>query len=384
MSPHTCHLCPRSAQCLGMTPLPCHSTQQECSPRMGSIGVKRAILGVALVLGLGLGQAGIASLAQEGTPTLVDTRGLTRADPVPLGEVVLAGPIELQVRDVLIGSDAVAAVLAASASNVEPREETTYVAVNLAARNTGSSPLWLDNDDFALTGDSGLVRRFLGAQPPDPALDVTLAPGDSTEGWVAFGIPVDESSLLLIFDSLELGGIWADRVLAIQDGAQISNLAPRAAAPNDAGTDFSTALGIGEAAVTEQWSVALLDVVTGAPAFDLVDYRTGALGAGDATGVDGSVWIALRFQIQNAQAGDEVAYFPANAFVLVDEAGNPLLDIATLTPPRPDAAGGYYPGALRDGWVMFDVPMDYTTATVRFLPFANTATSLDPRYFTYG
>ena len=339
---------------------------------------------MAIILGLGVSWLGVTTLAQEGSPTPDSARGLTRADPVPLGEAVLAGPIELQVRNVLIGPDAVAAVIAASASNVEPRDETTYVAVNLAARNTGSSPLWLDNDDFALTGDSGLVRRFLGAQPPDPALDITLAPGESTEGWVAFGVPVDESSLLLIFDSLELGGTWADRVLAIQDGAQISNLAQRAAVPNDDGTDFSTALGIGEAAVTEQWSVALLDVVTGAPAFDLVDYRTGALGAGDATGVDGSVWIALRFQIQNAQAGGEVAYFPANAFVLVDDAGHPLLDIATLTPPRPDAAGGYYPGAVREGWVMFDVPMDYTTVTVRFLPFANTATSLDPRYFTYG
>jgi hypothetical protein len=86
----------------------------------------------------------------------------------------------------------------------------------------------------------------------------------------------------------------------------------------------------------------------------------------------------------NAQSGGDLAYFPANAFVLVDGAGTPLLDVATLTPPRPDANGGYYPGAQRDGWVMFDVPVDYATATVRFLPFAHTATSLDPRFFTYG
>ncbi len=314
----------------------------------------------------------------------MDTRGLTRADPVPLGEVVQAGPVELQVLDVLSGPDAVAAVLAASATNVEPREGITYIVVNLSARNTGRQPLWLDNDDFALTGDSGLVWRFLGAQPPEPALNLTLQPGESSEGWVAFGVPIEEGSLLLIFDSLEIGGSWADRILAIQDGARIPDLAQRPAAPNDAGADFTTPLGIGEPAVTDQWSVELLDVVTDAAAFDLVDYRTGALGTGDATGVDGSVWIALRFRIQNATAGAELAYFPANAFVLVDDAGNPLLDIATLTPPRPDAAGGYYPGAVRDGWVMFDVPVDYATATVRFLPFAHTATSLDPRFFSYG
>ncbi|HLL50585.1 MAG TPA: DUF4352 domain-containing protein, partial [Thermomicrobiales bacterium] len=272
----------------------------------------------------------------------------------------------------------------ASPSNVEPREGTTYAVVNLLARNTGNNSIHLDNDDFALTGDSGLEWRFLGVRPPDPVLNLGLAPGASTEGWVAFGIPAEETSLLLVFDSLELEGTWADRVLALQDGAQIPDLAQRPAASNGAGNDFNTAIGVGEVAVTDQWSAELLDVVSGELAFDLVDYRTGALGVGDATGEDGSIWTALHFQIQNVQSGGELAYFPANAFVLVDDAGNPLLDIATLTPPRPDAAGGYYPGALRDGWVMFDVPVDYATATVRFLPFAHTATPLDPRFFSYG
>ena len=348
------------------------------------MGVARRVVRIAVAATLMLGALGVTVLAQEGSPTPVSSRGLSRAEPVPLGETVTAGPLELEVRDVLIGPDAVAAVLAASPSNVEPRDGTTYVAVNLSAHNTGANPIWLDNDDFALTGDSGLVWRFLGAKPPDPALDLTLASGESTTGWIAFGTPVDESSLLLLFDSLELGGSWADRVLAIQDGAQITDLPQRPAELNSAGTDFSSAIGIGEVAVTDQWSVELMDVVTGAAAFDLVDYRTGALGPGDATGEDGSLWTALRFQIQNAQSGGELAYFPANAFVLVDDAGNPLLDIATLTPPRPDAAGGYYPGAVRDGWVMFDVPLDYVTATVRFLPFAQSATSLDPRFFSYS
>ena len=343
----------------------------------------RTLIGTAIILGLGSSQTGVAVVAQEATPTPDPSFGLSRADPAPLGAVVQAGPVELQVLGVLSGPEAIDAVLAASPTNVEPREGLTYVAVNLSARNIGSQPLWLDNDDFALTGDTGFVWRFLGARPPDPALEATLNPGETTEGWVAFGIPLEERSLLLIFDSLEIGGSWADRVLAIQDGAQIPDRSQRTAEANDAGTDFSTALGIGEAAVTDQWSVALLDVVMDAAAFDLVDYRTGALGIGDATGADGSVWIALRFRIQNAASGGELAYFPTNAFVLVDDAGNPLLDIVTLTPPRPDAAGGYYPGAERDGWVMFDVPLDDTTATVRFLPFAHTVTSLDPRYFSY-
>src|SRR5215213_9336583 len=333
------------------TPLPAGGTRRRaCRTLRKAPGLMRTLIGVLIVLGLELSQTAPSAMAQDGTPTTISSIGLTRADPAPLGATVQAGPVELRVVDVLSGPDAVAAVLAASPSNVEPREGMTYVAVNLSARNSGSQPLWLDNDDFAVTGDSGLVWRFLGGQRPDPTLKNTLNPGETTEGWMAFGIPREEGSLLLIFDSLELGGSWADRVLAIQDGARIPDRFQRTAEPNDGGTDVSTALTVGQAAVTDQWSVTLLDVVTDAAAFDLVDYRTGALGVGDATGADGSIWIALRFRIQNATAGGELAYFPTNAFVLVDDAGDPLLDIATLTPPRPDAAGGYYPGAEHDGW----------------------------------
>jgi hypothetical protein len=339
---------------------------------------------MALVLMVIAGVVGVPALAQDATPSAVPTSGLSRADPVPLGEPAQAGPVELRIHEVLVGPDAVAAILAASPSNLEPRDGTTYVAVNLAARNVGANPFWLDNDDFALTGNSGLVHRFLGSQPPEPALNLSLGPGEATEGWVAFGVPADESSLLLIFDSLELGGSWADRVLALQAGASIPDQPERIAAPNTSGNTAAAPLGFGGAAVTEQWSVELLDVVSDAAAFDLVDYRSGALGIGDAIGEDGSVWIALRFRIQNVQSGGEQAYFPANAFALADEAGNPLLDVVTLTPPYPDAAGGYYPGAAREGWVMFDVPAGYTAALVRFQPFAHTAPALDPRYFTFA
>jgi hypothetical protein len=156
------------------------------------------------------------------------------------------------------------------------------------------------------------------------------------------------------------------------------------APPNQDGTDVGAALGFGAAAVTDQWSVELLEVITGEDAFNQVDYRTGALGVGDAVGDDGSVWVALKFRVQNVQSGGDLAYFPANAFVLADESGDPMLDVATLTPPRPDASGGYYPGASREGWVMFDIPVDYGVNVVRFLPYAHTAASLDPRYFSFA
>ena len=310
--------------------------------------------------------------------------GTTRAKPVPLGDTAQAGPLEIEVLEVLAGADAVAAVLGASPMNSEPRDGTTYVAVNLRVRNTGKNPLWVNNDDFGLTGDTGLVRRFLGALPPAPPLDQMLGPGEETTGWIALSAAADEGNLLLIFDSVSIGGNWADRVLALQEGAAVPDAAQRAVAANGAGSDPAAPLGFGEAAVTEQWAVELIDVATGESAFNIVDYRTGALGVEDAVAADGSLWVALQFRVSNAAAGGAEAWFPTSAFVLADEGGNAVLDIATLTPPHPDAAGGYYPGGTREGWVMFDVPLEYTTALVRFLPFAHTTENPDPRYFSFA
>jgi hypothetical protein len=349
-----------------------------------SIWHSRRIWLLALALVMLLGSSPAALLAQPATPAAASELGMSRARPVPLGEMIEAGPISLRVEQVLIGPDAVGAILAASPHNVEPRDGFTYVAVNLAVSNSDDVPHWMNNDDFALTGDSGLVRRFLGAQPPEPALNQSVEPGQSASGWVTFGVPATEGSLLLIFDSLELGASWADRVLALQDSAAIPDLAQPVAAVNGDGAEPAAPLGPGTAAITGQWSVELMNVVSGGDAFNLVDYRSGALGVGDANGEDGSLWVALQFRVQNVTAGGQTAYFPANAFTLVDEAGEPLTDVMTLTPPFPDAAGDYYPGAIREGWVMFDVPLEYTASTVRFLPFAHTATSLDPRYFSFG
>ncbi|MCA9878833.1 MAG: hypothetical protein KC442_13670, partial [Thermomicrobiales bacterium] len=61
--------------------------------------------------------------------------GQSRANPVPLGDVAAAGPLAIEVVEVLSGADAVAAILGASPMNSEPRDGTTYVAVNLQVRN---------------------------------------------------------------------------------------------------------------------------------------------------------------------------------------------------------------------------------------------------------
>ena len=306
--------------------------------------------------------------------------GESRAEPVPLGEEAAAGPLRLRVLETVIGQEATDRVTAASPVNEAPREGFTYVLVNVHVVNDSDGPVVLDGNDFALTGASGLVRRFVGAQPPDPALDGTLEPGATREGWVVLAAPTDEQDLLLLYDSLSLPGVWADRVLALQDGATIADAAAPAAARNDVGVDPAAPASLGDAIITADWQIELLDVARGMAVFDLVDYRTGALGADDA--IDDKPWLALRVRVTNVRVGGEPAFLPPNAFALVDEAGDPIPDVMTLTPPRPDASGGYYPGAAREGWVAFELPAD-ASFTVRFLPYAATAADPDPRYLAY-
>lgn len=304
--------------------------------------------------------------------------------PTPLGEETDAGPLRLRVLDVVTGPEATERVVAASPTNGAPREGIGYVLVNLEVGNDGERAVPLDNDDFALAGASGLVRRFVGAQPPEPAIDGVLDPGATREGWVVLSAPDDETDLVLLFDSLALPGAWADRTLALEVGAALP-AAPPLAKPNDAGTDPSAPAGPGTTVVTADWEIELLEAAEGEAVFDLVDYRTGALGVGDAVGedADGTVWVALRLRVTNVGDGaGEPAYLPANAFALADEAGEPILDALVLTPPRPDAAGAYLPGAAREGWVAFDV-VPGAAYTLRFLPYSTLAADPDPRYFAF-
>ncbi len=348
----------------------------------------RPVAAGLLILTVMLGFAGTARGGVEAaqrthwTPMVVaQAPGDSRAEPVPLGEAAAAGPWRMTVVEVVTGPEATERVTEASAVNEPPRSGFTYVAVRVRAENAGDRPLPIGSDDFALTGASGLVRRFTGALAPNPALAGTVEASDAMEGWVVLGAPADEENLLLIYDSLALSGTWADGVFALEEGAAIPDLAAPVDAPNDAGVEVGAPATMNEPVVTADWSVEILEVVEGAAVFDLVDFRTGALGADQANDID--PWLALRVKVTNVRTGGGAAFFPPNAFGLADEAGASVPDVLTLTPPFPDISGTYYPGASREGWVTFELPEAYAASgltLVRFLPYR---TDPDPRFLSW-
>lgn len=339
----------------------------------------RAVLRLNLVGLLALALLAVCGL---GLTQVLAAPGATRSDPAPIGQEVTAGPWRLTVQEVVTGDDATQQVLAASSANVGPRDGFTYVMIRITATNDGDRPLDLDTDDFALTGDSGLVRRFVGALPPDPAIDATVAPGESHEGWVVLGAPLDEGDLLLVFDSVSLPGNWADRVFALQDGATVADAADAADKPNKAGQDPSDPAGVNTAVTNADWQVELLDVASCQEVFDMSDFRVQALTSEDAD--DEAPWVALKVRITNNRTGGDPAYLSPTAFMLSEPDGSSVSDVITLTAPNPDASGYYYPGASREGWVAFELPQPYAdegATLVRFLPFR---TDQDARYLTFG
>lgn len=333
----------------------------------------------------------VAALLGLGPAALALGRQTAPATPAPLGEETAAGPLRLSVGEVLAGPEAVEIVAAASPTNQAPREGVTYVLVEVRVENTGDRPIQLDGGDFALVGDAGLPHRFLGVEPPRPAIDGPLEPEEARTGWTVFAAPVDEAGLTLLYDSLSLPGDWADARLALQPDPTPPP-APPPAEPNQAGIDPAAPATLGQPVTTADWQVELLEVVTGADVFPLVDYRTQALGEDDAVGndADQSTWLALHLRLTAVGDAPAPAFLPANAFAVVDASGQPLPDLITLTPPRPDAAGAYEPGASRDGWVAFDLPLAAGATAVRFLPYPATATAAapttepDPRYLAFG
>lgn len=327
---------------------------------------------VAVVLGLG---------PAASTPG----RQTEPGPPAPLGEETAAGPLRLSVGQVVAGPAAVDLVLAASPTNQPPREGVTYVLVELRVENTGDRPIDIDGGDFALVGGTGLPHRFLDVETPPPAIDGSLDPDAARTGWTAFAAPLDEAGLTLLYDSLSLPGAWADARLALEPDAT-TRPPPPPTEPNRTGIDPAAPATLGQPITTADWEVELLEVVTGAAVFPLVDYRTQALGERDAVGgdADQSVWLALRLRVTAVGDAPASAVLPANAFAVVDAAGEPVPDLITLTPPRPDAAGPYQPGASREAWVAFDLPLAAGATTVRFLPYADTAADPDPRYLAFG
>ncbi len=312
--------------------------------------------------------------AQAGTDTGVEV--------TPVGATAQAGPWELAVGTVETGDTAVTAIGAAASSNPDPLPGETYTVIEVTATNIGDGPHSFEIGDFLLTGDSWAGRRG-DLIAPEPALVGMVEPGASLTGFVALAGPDVSPPTVLLYDSLSLGGDWADTAFALVDGATLPS---GVAAPTDAGTDVDSAGAIGDPVATSDWSVAVEEVVVGDPVYDLYpasDIRTTALGrfqAGDLSDADGdgaAGWVAVRVTVTYTGSDINGAFLASDAFALTQLDGTAVPNGLFLTAPEPAAEGWYVPGATREGWVVCEIQVAWDSDAMRFQA---SRTDGEPRY----
>jgi hypothetical protein len=332
----------------------------------------------------------ILTLTGGATAGLAQTPGTVS----PPGEAVAAGPWQMTILEVLTGGDAAAAAVGASAANPDPADGMQYVAARIRVQNTTNQPFLIGPEDFAVIGSSGVVRRSAGISAPSPELDGVVPPGDSFEGWVLANAEADASNLVLLYDSATITGTWADHAFAISSGAALNPAQERVTEVDEDGRDPAKPVGIGRVISTEEWTMQIVDVVTGADVIDISPEATQRLGQSYNSG-DGTfrscleTWVAVQIKATNNGDDGITRYLSPTAFQLADPDGSALHDIRTLTPPEPDLSGGYAAGAQRTGWIAFEVPskcgkgganIQYDANLLRFQPFA---TADDVRYLTW-
>lgn len=290
-----------------------------------------------------------------------------------------AGPWKLTLSNLVRGADAAAQIAAVTDQNDPPEDGIDYLLFQVNATNIGTERIWIDYDDFAVFGASGIVRRSLEQLPPAPVLQAAVEPGQSASGLVVGAVESDDASPVILFDSRLLTGFWADQVIATVAGGPFPAAPAQPVAANETGASPSAPAAANEVIVTDDWQVELLQAVFGQDVYELTDFRTQAVGDSDPSYIP--LWAAIQVQVTDNRSGSAVAHFPATAFSLSYSDGEEILDVSRLTPPLPDIAGDFLPGATRIGWAAFERPADFTGSLVRFQPYRTDAVV---RYLTWG
>lgn len=328
----------------------------------GAAGTSEPAMGAAV-------QRAVAAPGPEAPSFTAPLVGENRSDPAPSDQPVTAGPWSFTILEYVAGGAASELVANAHWSNASIRDGMQFVAVRLTAANTSSQAEMIQNGDFGVTGDRAVLYRFVDVQPPDPILHGTVQPGESLEGWIVAAAEAGEGNLCLVYDSLTIGGNWADVVIALDADARIADTGERLRSPNQTGGSITSPAAVGEVIATDDWVVTAHQVIEGRAVYNLfpsTDYRTTALGDTFQQGLP--YWIGLEVTISNNRAGGDLNHFPATAFIPVDGSDDPFLEALLLTPPNPTVVGGYYPGGTRRGWMLISMPVGYSLDLVRFRP----------------
>jgi hypothetical protein len=279
--------------------------------------------------------------------------GSSRDNPAPFGETVQNGDWELQVLEVVRGSEAFDNLLETNQYNDPPPVGHEYVLVNLRARYLGDSEDAQDVGSFWLraTGDARVKHRYTFAVNPSPEFQASLFTGGEVSGWASVLVREDEGNLLLIFQPWLSWDDDDELFLALERGASVEPVSARLAEEDDLGRSRSVPVPLGERAVGETWELWIIETIRGDEALELV------LEANEFNDEpeEGMEYLLVNIGARNVASGDEAEQINSLLFRVTGDAAI-IYDSPYAVEPEPRMDYDVYPGGEVTGWVTLQIP----------------------------
>jgi hypothetical protein len=310
------------------------------------------------------------------TPTALPI-GLSRSNPYPKTELVIAPNWDIQVIETVRGDAAWQAIQSVNQFNEPAPEGMEYILVKIHVKCTyaDSDEHSISGSDFNLTGDRLIRYSSASVVDPDPTLDAQLYKDGETEGWTSFVVGQGEGNLILIFDELFSFEGNRFRFIALDDGASIL-VSPDLAgiAPTDLGKERSAPAPFGETIITEDWKVNFLEVVRGDDAWTMVQ----AANQFNDPPADGMEYVAFRVHVQYIGTDDKAEQIDGS-YLRATGSANVVYDNPSVVDPEPALDANLFPGGEAEGWVVLQVAKGETSIMGIFEPLFS-FTSADKRF----
>jgi hypothetical protein len=288
-------------------------------------------------------------------PDLADVaatdEGISRKDPLPMGEPATTDDWQATLLEVLRGDEAWETIREANRYTDPAAKGTEYVLARIAVRNISirDAAASIGGSRFRATGSNNILYEYPWISGVEPALDAELFPGGEAEGWVVAQVSEDEGNMMLRFSpSYDFRG-ENTRFLALEEDASVA-VDPDLddIEPNGLGESRSEPAPLGETVVSEDWEITLLESLRGDEAWETVQTASRFNDEPD----DGMEYVLVRLQARYIGSAKRYRGIGESHCKLSGESDE-LRDAPSLTDPQPAFGADLYPGGETAGWATF-------------------------------
>lgn len=292
----------------------------------------------------------------ENYPTSGNQLGFTRANPYPPGTKVSLPGWEVQVLEFLRGEAALQVINTEQWQANPAPAGSEYVLAKVFLRCTsfddqahslGISEMSITGSSFALYGDR------LDGKPAPEFLYEDMYTAEVVEGWVDAILPVNEENPILVVNLLRNEPEkQALRFFALEEGAAITLPAALAELPpNELGVENDNPVPFGQAAISADWQVTVLESIRGAQAAAILQPEEALDPALEY------LLVKLKLTYRSSTdlpTGVNIGFY-GDFHIFDPSTGNRFEQLRSTRPPKPSdrnwLGGAYLPGAEMEGWV---------------------------------